>query len=306
MSRKTLPILAFAIMSLSVSGLEVSVADQCGAEGAPFLSLNDTEGGHAAEPSYYGNKVCVSGIEYFELRESCDPDEVSSLSLFKRNNSHVSTYDNEYLLHSCAKNLKTRFEPSNTCMDNETKILSLAKKNNSHAAAPTYTDSIYDNSLCGRHESPDNVTLTLSGLDGNVEADGEQITTGETFSPPVDYPYIASENTGILNYGEFLKLSRPETDTVSMTQEDEGSFIIPIIEEFSSIENREDEITEKKFIDMISPSFNHAIPENPLVKVVYRPDQNIESSNPEFANRGEIQIENKGIKKDELAIGLEN
>ncbi len=299
MQKKILLPLLLVALSFNASGIEVSVSDECGT-GASFVSLNDTEGGHVAEPSYYDNKVCVQGAENLEIQESCREDENSALGLFQRNNSHATTYDNEYLLQVCARSIKTRYDSS--CRENETKMLSLSRRNNSHVAAPTYADSTYNGSLCGSYDRPENVTLELSGLETPIRADEEPISTGETFYPPVDYPYIASENIGIVNYGSFLKLSRPEENTVSMTQEERGDFIIPKTQEVGPIERRRDEVVQRELLEYTSPNFGYSLNQEPLVKVAYQPSYRTNVS--EIPRRGEIILENIGLVRDELTLEI--
>lgn len=303
MLKKNLLIALTLLLSMTVSGLEVSVSDEC-STGESFVSLNDTEGGHAAEPSYYSNKVCVERSQTLEVRDQCKEDEISTLNLFKKNNSHVSTYSNDYLYQVCSKSISTRFNPDTSCRENETKLLSLARDNNSHVASPSYSDSIYDSALCGSYEQPENVTVSLSGVSTPVHADGGQISTGESFVPPVNYPYIASEKPiGIVNYGNFLRLSRPKTDKISMTQRGDGSFLIPNAEgNLSSIEAREDDILERSFLNRISPSFSLEERDKPLVRTVYRFDRKIEVS--DSSGRENIKIENMGLEEGELKLKL--
>lgn len=150
-------------------------------------------------------------------------------------------------------------------------------------------------------ESPENVTLTFSSISSPVYSDGETISTGEKVQS-TDYPYIASASFSIVNYGNFLKLSRPEEDKISMTQEGTGEFIVPAVEDIKSIESRENDITERELLDFVDPSFAFPIHEEPLVHAAYQFDHKVNASRIPGAT--EVVIENTRLTGNEFILKL--
>jgi len=269
----------------------------CQEDEEPVISLNSTEGGHAAEPGYFGKELCVRGDEYFELRQKCRNSEIRSFSLFDRDNSHLSMYSS-YTYEVCSP--RTSGYVDNTCDDGKA-VLSVVSDNNTHVAEP----GVLDKQLCLFQETPENITVQLSGLDGSsYYADDEQISTGKTLRI-VEYPYIVSDKpAGIISYGDFIKLSRPSSDTVSLTQQ-ASSFILPHTSGgVQAIESREDSINDRDFLQRISPSFNYMIPEQQTIRVILKPKQKIKGFTGTYQSH-EIKVENKGLDGEELVVNME-
>jgi hypothetical protein len=304
--RKISGLLLILVFVSSAAALEVSVGSSCTTEEEPMISLNDTSGGPIAEPGYYDNKVCVSQAEYFEVQENCGKDGKTVFSMKERNNSNLSIYKNEYLYKVCTQRMVSKVR--NSCKSNETKALSVTSENNTQAAAPSYADSTYSKSLCIRNEIPENFTLELSGVSGPIYADGESINSGESITPPINYPYIVSDQPlGIVDYGSILRLSRPDSNTISAVQEtNSGSFIIPFTTGGQKeIEGAEENIANRRFLDLVSPNFGFKKLDTPIVKVRYNfPYKANGFENELSAGRNEFSIRNKGLQQDDLRIDI--
>lgn len=289
-SRKILIPVFFLFIISFVNGIDVSVQSTCDVEYEPMLSLSDATGGHIGDEDYYNTKVCVSDVEYFEIKNQCGGDERSVLSVNSKENAHISMFDNEYNYELCTRRLET--DVRSTCNANETKILSVTKDNNTHAASPFHTDNAYTESICLKREPPENVTVSISGLSGNVYADGSSINAGESISPPAAYPYIVSDQpVGIVSYGGFQRLSRVSSDTVSVTQEaGSGSYLLPFSREgYEEIEDEQTQINDRTFLNSVSPNFGFSSVEIPTVKVAYSPDQPIRGFD-ETLRTGRIEL----------------
>jgi len=285
------------------SAIEVSVGSECsGIE--PLVSLNDTEGGHVGEPGSYGNEVCVDQAEELDIAQKCDSGDEILFTMENRTNSHISIFENTYNYKMCSKGLDAQIRDS--CV-NGAKVLSVTKNDNTHTAAPSYNADPYNMSLCLTGKKPKNVTIQIQGVSTPVYADGKEISVGEKVFPPTSFPYISSDQPlGIVSYGNFLKLSRPKTAAVSMTQS-YGSFIIPFSRSgYAKIEGRKTLINDRKFLESFEPNFGFALIDNPLVKVIYNPNRTLKSSKADYSERGTIRVENKGLdRKENLIIEIE-
>ena len=289
-----------------VNAIDVSVGSSCSIEYEPMVSLEDTSGGHVGDEGYYNNQVCVSDVEYFDIKNQCNEDEQSLFSINSVNNSHISMYDNEYNLNLCSRRLET--EIKSICNEDETKILSVTENNNTHVASPYYGDSAFSRSICLKREPPENVTVTLSGLSGSVYADGSSLNTGESITPPAAFPYVVSEQpVGLVSYGNFQKLSRTSTDTVSMTQKpDSGSYLLPFTTGgYQEIEDEQSAVTDKTFLNSVSPNFGFSSVEIPTVRVVYDSDQGIKGFDQTLrTGRIELAISKLGSNSENLTVQI--
>ena len=305
---KILTLVLVLFMTSYVQAIDVSVDNSCSIEYEPMLSLHDTSGGHVGDENNYDTKVCVSDVEYFDVKNQCDDDERSLLSLNSETNSHISTYDNEYDFDLCSRRLET--EIKSTCNEDQTKILSVTEENNTHAASPFFEDSTYSESICLKREPPENVTVTLSGLSGSVYADGSPINTGESITPPAAYPYVVSEQpVGLVSYGNFQRLSRNSADTISMTQNtDSGSYLLPFTEGgYREIEDEQSAVLDKTFLDTVSPNFGFTSVEIPTVRVIYNSDQGVEGFDQTLrTGRIELAISKLGSNSDNLTVKIDS
>ena len=303
--RKTVFIIAFLVLTPAVLAIEVSVSSSCEGDEVAMISLKNTSGGHIAEPSYYGdNKVCVSGVESSAIRNGCNSEEQVVFSMEDKNNSHLSIYENEYLYQLCTPGVKSTVRTS--CTANETKMLSVTSDNNTHAAAPGYTTDPYNQSVCLEKENPENITLGLSGLSSPIYADDTEISTGQSFTPPIGFPYIVSDQpAGIISRGSFRKISRPSSDTVSITQETStGGFLIPFTSGgYEEVEGKESQVLNGEFLSSNSPNFGFIETDKPTLKVVYEPGQSIEGfSDTLGTGTNSFTISNLGLQGQNLTI----
>lgn len=305
--KKASGLILIIFMAGTVQSISVSVADSCGSEEVSAISLNKTDGGHIGEPGVYPNKVCIDGIEYTEIRENCQSDEQLLFSMEAKNNSHLTVYNNEYNYKLCTPRYRSSVRDS--CLSNQTKMLSVTSDNNTHAAAPTYSDSAFDKSLCLQMTSPDNMTITLSGLSDPVYSDGAVLNPGDSITPPIDYPYIVDDQPkGLVGYGQILQLSRPSSSEGSITQMvDTGGVLIPFTKGGEDeIRDEEELITEKQFLNTISPNFGFANKDEPTVKVQYKPSYNLNGFNGQIGSgNNKLRFENEGLQEQELLINIE-
>lgn len=262
----------FAVSFLgTASAQEFNIRDSCNSREENLFSIYNQSGGHAAEPGHYDWQVCGSGVEKAELAETCDDDLNSILTLRQRENSHVSIYSN-YDISVC-----TSFDAQiNSTCSSSNRIVSLAKLDDSHVGDP----NAYDNILCAQSSSVNTVTLKMKVDATDVYVDGQSASPGIYSGSSLDYPYIVSDKpVGIVGYGNTLSINYSDSgsrETFSMTQEGDGSFLIPNTEGgYSSVERREESVTSRSFLQQLSPSFAFRIPENPVVKVIYDPSINI-------------------------------
>ncbi|MBC5792494.1 MAG: hypothetical protein H8Z69_00480 [Nanohaloarchaea archaeon] len=302
MKRKYILLGLILALTHSVSAIDVSVENSCKSGTESLLSLNKTDGGHVAEPGYYPNQLCVEGADKIEIGLSCGSDNEPLFSLENKTNSHLSIFENHYTYSLCSGRLQASIEPGCT---NGTKALSVTGETNTHAASPQFENDAYDQSLCVTSKIPENVTLEVEGVSGKISASDSNISTGEELKAPVEYPYITSEQPlGIVGYGEFLKLSYPETETISMTLQDRSTFLVPFSNGGrSDIEERQKEINDRILMNQVEPSFGDVLNKLPLVKVIYRPNTTLENTET-IRERGSLRIGNSGLRNSEVAIKI--
>lgn len=306
MVRNLIFLSGLVILIGSASGISVSVDNTCNEDFEPLVSIENTDGGSVAEPDYYSQNVCVDDIEYSQIRDSCTSSERVISYLDSSTGGNLSIYDTDYSYRLCAPDIKSAVR--NSCGENETKILSVESDHNTRAAAPSYSDTVYDQSLCLSISSPKNITLSISGLENNFYADGSQINTGEELTPPIDFPYISDDQPrGIVAYGEVIQISKVSTDTASMTLDSNtGSFLLPFTEGgYQEIEDERDEIIERNFLNMVSPNFGFEILNDPEVKIAYNSNRSLEGFSDRIGvNYNDLRIKNLGLRGNELKIDM--
>lgn len=297
MHYKTVLVLLLLLLSASVSGLNSSINNSCSGDEEPLVSINDTNGSHVAEPGYYDKDVCVEGAVEFEIKQGCDQNQIETFALFNRTNSHLSMYST-YKYSVCSNSVSASVE--NTCSKGKA-VLSVESDNNTHAAGPGKLSQ----QLCLFPEDPENVTLEISGLAGTFYGDGQQISSGQTIRI-AEYPYIVAEQsstvTGIVSYGDFIKFSRPSQDTLSLTQTETG-FIVPFTSgNHGDIEDRQELVLNREFLNQLSPNFAFFIPEIPTVKVILEPTTNATGFRSTLRGQVEITAANQGLKNGDLVV----
>ncbi len=301
MRRKTILVLLLLLLSTSVSGLEASIKNSCGPQEEPLISMYSLNNSHAATPGHFQYQVCVEGERDFNIRDECGPEEVRVFSLFSENNSHISMYSS-YTYEVCSKD--TRGAVRSSCFSNETAAFSVHSDNNSHVGEVGY----YGDNLCLFKQPPKNITLSISGLSGNFQADDDPIAQGNNLRL-AEYPYIVAENSGkvrgIVSYTEFVELSRSSSDKISVTQTG-PTFLVPFTEgDHQVIEDRQELVINTRFFNVLNPSFGFNIPEQPQVRVALKPDQDVEGFTGTLRNSIEIAVQNRGLKNGTLTIRIE-
>lgn len=297
--RKSLILVVFLLFSTAVYSLEADIREEPSDEYADMISINDREGGHVAEPGYYDKNVSVQGTLGFAIRESCRDDESFILGLYDRENSHATTFENEYNHQVCSRDVESTVRSS--CQANETAAVSLYQSNNTHVAEP----GELDDQVCLTRQTPENVSLSLSGDFEEVYADGDQLSTDETRSEPVSNPYIASVQdnyvSGIVGYSNFLEMSRTE-ERITMVQEPGATFLVPhTTGDESSIERRQEEVVETSLLGFVEPNFAFTLGETPTIRVSYTyPELETEDN---FATSGTISSRN--LDPDEEPVPVE-
>ncbi len=311
MKRGVAAILFILVMAYSAQAISADIKDvgeSCDPEQeASLVSINDTDGGHVAEPGYYGHEVCVEGEIEYNVRESCTGGETHVFSLFDRTNSHLSMYST-YNYDVCSR--QTRAWVDSTCSENGTAVLSVESDNNTHVAEPNHED--FSQQICMSFIEPENVTVELSGLSGDdfyVDDHEETVEPREESWRLLEYPYVVAEEnnhvTGLVSQGDFVKLSHPDETVMSMTVS-EGSILVPHTEGgVENIERRQDMVLDNVFLRQLSPSFAFFIPDQPTVRVVLQPDQEVEGFSSVLRRDITIGVSNEGLRDGELVINIE-
>lgn len=306
MLRKTLLLATILISTGSVSGIDADITESCDGDFEPIASLENTEGGFVAEPDYYNENICVNNIEYSEIREICTSRENIVMSLESRSDTKISIYDNNYDYRICVPNIKSAVRDS--CLEDETKVLSVESDNDSYAAAPGYTDSTFDQSFCLSTSSAENVSISLSGLEGTFYSNGSKIETGASITSPINYPYIVDDQPkGLVGYGDVIRISKTSFNTAKMTQKtDSGSFLVPFTKGGNQeILDEQEEILDRIFLNTVSPSFGFISVDEPELKVAYSPNRSLEGfSDSVRVNYNDLRIRNLGLQGNELKIDI--
>lgn len=303
MKLKTIIFLGFILLPLaSGQQINVSVDNSCESNEEPLVSLKDTSGGHIGEPGHYSNDICVRGAVDISIQKSCKGTRMFSIA--DRKNAHFSPY-RLYRYDVCSNRLAGEVR-KNCLEEGYTTAFSVAKNNNSHAASPGSSE--YSKKFCLFRAPPENVTLEVSGLEGEFRADDISISSGETRTL-VEYPYVVAENSnrvrGVVGYTNFTRLSRTSSNTVTLTQSG-STFLVPHTEaEVADIENEQDEILSNRFLDSISPSFGFPEPEAPTIRIVRTPDHKVKGFKGTLAGDINLRVKNKGLEASQLVIEID-
>lgn len=288
MNTAKIAILAGAILTFSsgiaAQGYDLNVReDSCGQNEENFLSLYNKSGGNAAEPGYYKWQVCGSGMDEVKFQQSCGGDLNPILYLPEKNNSHVFSQE-EKNWKVCAS---ITASINNSCRE-ENIIISMAKEDDSHTGAPNELS----NQLCASDRSVETVSLKMDlPSDTNVYMDGNSVSEGTYSASEIDYPYIVSNQpSGIVSFGELESISYSETATENILEvkQTEGSFLLPNTRGgYTEIEDEEEDVKSRSFLERVNPSFAYAPVEAPAVRVIYKPNVKVEG----FEGRVEPPVE---------------
>lgn len=290
------------ILMGNVSAQEFNIRDQCGDREENMFSINDRSGGHAAEPGYYDNQVCASGVEEVELAETC-PDGLSSIvNLYQEEDSHVSVYS-QYRLKVCAS---FPAQINNSCPSSQ-RIVSMTQLDNAHVGEP----GALEHQLCAEGSTVSTVTLEMELDAQDAYVDGEQASEGTYSSSTLEYPYIVSgDPVGIVGYSDPVSVSHSSDGsrkTFSVSQ-DGGTFLLPNTQGgYEEIENREENVIQRNLLEQLSPSFAYLIPDTPEVRVIYDPDINLTGFDRD--QRGSVDLYVRHVSDNEpepvVEIGLD-
>ncbi|MFQ3275357.1 MAG: hypothetical protein ACI9LV_000857 [Candidatus Nanohaloarchaea archaeon] len=285
MKKIALALLILLTTSSVSADIESSIKSECSEREVSVISISDPQEtySHPAEPDYYDENLCISGIENSQITEG-ECDSATGMHLTGRGNeSHFSVFDT-YRLSVCTDSMETRVAPSDgSCRENETALFSVSGEDNAHVAAP----GVFDQNLCGGYVTPENVSLSIEfnhSSSDNVVFSGENVEGEQTFDT-ADYPYLVSEGNsmvaGIVK-SDFRSASRRvdgENILVMKASRKDSTFILPFTQGGSSdIQNREQMVADGDFLSEVRPSFGYLIPESPTVRVIYDPDIDLDSN----------------------------
>lgn len=291
------------MVSQVAGDLNAEIVQSCQTDYVPLISMDDpdTETNNPGTPGYYKYNVCVEGIEESSFSTSCEKNVGFYISS-KNDTAHFST-QNSYEWHVCTGRMKTRVTTGSK-FDNETALFSVSGTDNAHVAEPNF----YDHNVYGAYETPDNVTLKLDfnlSSSDKVYFDNQKVNGEQSFQPPAEFPYIVAESSsyiaGIVS-PEFLSAQRSmnSNNSLSLTRSGDSGFILPFTSgDRSDIEDQQQEILGKEFLNSVSPNFGFGEIETPMVKV--RLDRDDISSGISYAS-GTYRINVTKTGKNQVSI----
>jgi len=263
-------LIAFAVGSVSAEP-SFSIKDSCETgDELNLFSMNDKKGGNIGDPGYFQHQVCVTEVSSTEIRSSCRSDESSIISMFERNDSHASVFD-DYRYDVCVDGLEVSL--NKTC---EKPIVSLHSKTDSHVAEPGH----FKYQLCATRDIPKTVTLSIKTDSDEVYVDGK-ISDKESYGPgELAHPYISTGNAlGIVSYGPLESIDHKSSslDTLSVRQQKAGSFLVPLTRNtYTEIDDDREPVNDRSFLEQTEASFGFPPVERPTLRVGGSPDYRIE------------------------------
>jgi len=259
-----------------------SIKDSCEGKETALFSLNDKQGGNIGEPGYFKHQVCATEVSSSTVSSSCSPESSPIISMFQRNDSHASIFD-DYRYSVCTDGLDTSL--NKTC---DKPIVSLHSKTDSHVAEPGY----FKYQLCAARDIPRTVSVEISTQAEKVFVDGEEADKNLYQPGELAYPYIVTnEALGIVSYGpvERIKYDSGSADSLKVTQGTGGSFLLPYTRgSFEKIEDDEQEVNSRTFLESAEPRFGFPPVENPAIRVSTGSSYNVEGF--EGSLSGDIQL----------------
>ncbi len=271
-------LLALIVSPVSAEGdLNTTISDSCPNDYEKVISMpapNKTFSNPAA-PGLYDHQLCMRGIDDVNFGSCSEPDFYLESNTTK---SHFAL-DNVYGVNVCISGFRNKLRSS--CLGNETAYMSVSSKNNAHVAWP----GLYGNQMCGwlEPEEPDNTTIEMNLDSGSTVFIDDVNTLG-----PVriaEYPYIARENSpyvrAIVSHDMLMAKSSSDKRMLEMTTYHNNSeyFLTFIERDHNSIEEQEEEVLERTFLDQLHPSFGERLPPDPTVKtILMRDDINFSST----------------------------
>lgn len=122
----------------------------------------------------------------------------------------------------------------------------------------------------------ENITLELEFSSGNdVYVDGQSVSEGFHKAENIDYAYIVSDQpVGIVSYGELnsINYSTEGSNDVFRVEQTESTFLVPNTgDSYIEIEDDEEGIEDRSFLNNYNPSFAFPELESPVVRVILDP-----------------------------------
>jgi hypothetical protein len=156
--------------------------------------------------------------------------------------------------------------------------------------------------------TPDNVSIELTLDSDQAHIDGASVAS-DTTRTSFDYPYIVSDQPlGIVSYSEALAVeySSGSPDSFKITQRG-GTFLIPFTSGgYESIEDEEQDVSNRNLLANIKPSFNFFEPSTPVVNVIYVFEHAISSFEGDRTDIDELSIRNTINNKNYTELKLRN
>lgn len=147
-------------------------------------------------------------------------------------------------------------------------------------------------------ESLETVSLEMNlSSDKDIYVDGSPASEKTYTESEINFPYITSNQpAGIVSFGELKNISYSETankKTLKVTQTD-GSFLLPNTRGgYTEIEDDEEDVKSRSFLDRVKPSFAYTPVEAPNVRVILQPDVEVEGFKDRIKAPVEIFVRHK-------------
>lgn len=275
----------------------------------------------------------------FNIRKSCQADEVALFSLFSKTGGNVGQ-PGYYTWDVCGTGIEDA-DTRSSCNSDENSLISMYKKNDSHASTFTgyrwnvcatdintsvksscTNDAIvslhkkddthvaepghYSSQLCVNPvKSVDNVTLRMTTDSGQVYVSGDSAQEKTYTAFDLNYPYIVSDRPiGVVSYDEIVNVEyvNNSRDVFRVTQTG-GSFLIPhTTGGLNSVRRRDNLVTDRELATHMSPSFGFQLEDQPTVKVALQPEQTVKGFSQTITRNVDIVVRNKGLQDGNLVI----
>jgi len=323
------------LLSMTAAGFSVSVEDSC-SDSQPILSISNLTDAHAAESDYYqgytgpgnqqGKQICMDGLSYARLRNSCTEVETPVISLSNMTNAHVGEpgYYQGYTgpggqngKQLCMNGVSNTYIRE-SCEDHETSLFSLSARQDAHIGVPGH----YQYQVCVAEAQNIALELRWEHENSEVYVNSEQQDTGGTVGENDGLNYITTENSslgqeimlGLVNYGSFRQMDYQisgDSIEVRMVQdlpsENKASFLIPFTEgTHADIDQREQNIkgglfSNPDFFEYSNPSFAYGMTKKKIIQAtISYPEEKIDINGftPEIRGSQVVYIRNMGEKPE--------
>lgn len=301
MKAKALILIVFLMFVGPASAdLNFSIRESCQSDEEPMISMHSKTGGNIGEPGHFKWQVCGNGVEEINIKDTCASGENSLISMFQRNDSHASI-NQEYRWDVCSSGFRT-----NLTQNCDNPIASMESESDSHVAKPDY----YSLKLCPSLAKPENTTIKLELDAANVYIDDSEAEERAYTPLELSYPYIVSDQpVGLVSFGKLVSLSyetRGSTDIFRMTQSlGSTSVLLPFTGDgYSDVEDDEEAVIDRSFLDDYGPSFGFSSLETPFVRVRATFDHSVEGFDNVEYGQTSLSIRNKVNNNESTEIIL--